>query len=140
MYEYTTLTQPHLIRVLELRPTWKRDADLVIRLLEVSIEKPPIFDALSYAWESQSLDQTISCDGETLLISATCKAALFRLRQKTRRRLLWINQICINQTSMEEKNHQVAIMGEIYSRARRTVVWLGVSPISDELLWHGQPI
>jgi hypothetical protein len=110
----------------------------VIRLLEVSINRPPNFEALSYAWEGQSLDQSIICDSENLLISATCQAALFRLRLKARKRLLWIDQICINQTSLEEKNHQVAIMGEIYSRAVRTLVWLGVNPRSDELLRHGQ--
>jgi hypothetical protein len=41
---------------------------------------------------------------------------------------------------MGEKNHQVAIMGEIYSGAKRTVVWLGVNPKSDELLRRGQTI
>jgi hypothetical protein len=112
----------------------------VIRLLEVSIDRPPNFEALSYAWEGQSLDQSIICDSENLLISATCQAALFRLRLKARKRLLWIDQICINQTSLEEKNHQVTIMGEIYSRAERTLVWLGVNPISDELLRHDRKV
>jgi hypothetical protein len=134
MYKYTALTERHSIRILELQPAWKRDADLIIKLLEVSTDQPPNFEALSYAWESQGLNQSISCDGEILLISTTCKAALLRLRRKTRSRLLWIDQICINQTSVEEKNHQVAIMGEIYSKARRALVWLGVNPGSDELL------
>jgi hypothetical protein len=138
MYEYTTLIEPHSFRVLELQPTRKRTADLTIRLLEVSINMPPNFEALSYAWESQSLDQSISCDREALLISATCKAALLRLRRKTRSRLLWIDQICINQTCVKEKNHQVAIMGEIYSKAKITIVWLGVNPRGDELLRHLQ--
>jgi hypothetical protein len=140
MYEYTALTEPHSIRVLELQPSWKRDADLVIRLLEVSIDKPPNFEALSYAWESQELDQRIMCDGDTLLISATCKAALVRLRRKRKPRLLWIDQICINQTSLKEKNHQVAIMGEIYSRAERTIVWFGVNPESDKAVRCAQEL
>jgi hypothetical protein len=134
MYEYTTLAEPHSIRVIELQPAWKRSVDLVIRLLEVSVDQALNFEALSYAWEGQSFDQRIVCDGKTLLISATCKAALLRLRRKTQGRLLWIDQICINQTSIDEKNHQIAIMGEIYSRARRTIVWLGANPRSDEFV------
>jgi hypothetical protein len=137
MYKYLSLTNPQSIRVLELQPEEKNNSDLVTRLLEVSIDDPPNFEALSYAWEGQSFDQGIVCDEERLLISATCKAALRRLRLKTKNRLLWIDQICINQTSLEEKNHQVAIMGEIYSRAKRTIVWLGTDPRSDELLQHG---
>jgi hypothetical protein len=137
MYKYLSLLDPRTIRVLELEPEQKNSSDLVTRLLEVSIDDPPTFEALSYAWEGQRFDQGIVCDEESLLISATCKAALLRLRLKTKNRLLWIDQICINQTSLEEKNHQVAIMGEIYSRAKRTIVWLGTDPRSDELLRHG---
>lgn len=137
MYKYLSLADPRSIRVLELEPEQKNNSDLVTRLLEVSIDDPPSFEALSYAWEGQSFDQGIVCDEESLLISATCKAALLRLRLRTKNRLIWIDQICINQTSLEERNHQVAIMGEIYSRAKRTIVWLGTDPRSDELLRHG---
>jgi hypothetical protein len=137
MYKYLSLTDPQSIRVLELQPEKKNNSDLVTRLLEVSIDAPSNFEAFSYAWEGQSFDKAIVCDEESLLISATCKAALLCLRLKTKTRLLWIDQICINQTSLEEKNHQVAIMGEIYIRAKRTIVWLGTDPKGDELLRHG---
>jgi hypothetical protein len=38
---------------------------------------------------------------------------------------LWIDALCIDQTNNEERNHQVAHMGSIYSRASRVVIWLG---------------
>ena len=38
---------------------------------------------------------------------------------------MWVDAICINQGDGVEKNGQVQRMGEIYRRARRTVVWLG---------------
>jgi hypothetical protein len=38
---------------------------------------------------------------------------------------LWIDAISINQETLEERNHQVGIMGEIYSRAECVIIWLG---------------
>lgn len=36
-------------------------------------------------------------------------------------KVFWIDQICINQESVEEKNHQVAMMAEIYKNASRVI-------------------
>ncbi|KAK2752865.1 hypothetical protein FQN54_008018 [Arachnomyces sp. PD_36] len=38
---------------------------------------------------------------------------------------LWVDQLCINQKDIPERNHQVNLMGKIYSQALRTVIWLG---------------
>jgi hypothetical protein len=35
--------------------------------------------------------------------------------------------VCINQKDNEEKAQQVEMMGDIYSSASRTVIWLGES-------------
>jgi hypothetical protein len=40
-------------------------------------------------------------------------------------RRLWIDAICINQASIEERNHQVGLMGKVYERAETVLVWLG---------------
>jgi hypothetical protein len=37
----------------------------------------------------------------------------------------WIDALCINQKSNKERGHQVQLMGDIYSRASKVVVWLG---------------
>ena len=42
---------------------------------------------------------------------------------------LWADAICIDQTSGEETNHQVNMMGDIYLRADHVVAWLG--PAAD---------
>ena len=41
---------------------------------------------------------------------------------------LWIDQLCIDQKSIIEKNQQVQMMGQIYKQARQVVVWLGGQP------------
>lgn len=38
---------------------------------------------------------------------------------------LWIDALCIDQSSRDERNHQVAQMGHIYSQAMSVEVWLG---------------
>lgn len=40
---------------------------------------------------------------------------------------LWIDAICLDQSSTAERNHQVQQMWKIYARARRTIIWLGES-------------
>jgi hypothetical protein len=38
---------------------------------------------------------------------------------------MWIDQCCINQTDIPERNSQVLIMRDIYRGASETLVWLG---------------
>ena len=37
----------------------------------------------------------------------------------------WIDAVCIDQICTSERNHQVSVMGRIYSQAREGVAWLG---------------
>ena len=52
-------------------------------------------------------------------------AALKYFRHAARRRVLWVDAMCINQNDPDEKSEQVPIMGEIYSRATKVYAWLG---------------
>ena len=38
---------------------------------------------------------------------------------------MWIDQICINQTDIEERDSQVLLMRDIYEHAARVQIWLG---------------
>jgi hypothetical protein len=73
----------------------------------------------------------IGCNGDSLLVTANCEAALRELRDPTETTKLWIDSICIDQSrdAVEERNIQVALMGEVYKCAKRVVVWLGKSDI-----------
>ncbi|KAI4247405.1 MAG: hypothetical protein LQ352_006161 [Teloschistes flavicans] len=109
---------------------------------ELSIESlfdPPEYEALSYTWGSATQDcpiqiHTISdtVHTETVLVTQHLHAALLRLRQLTTPRLVWIDQLCINQNNIPEKNAQVRLMADIYKRALRTVVWLGEISMLDQ--------
>ena len=39
--------------------------------------------------------------------------------------VVWIDSVCINQAIVQERNHQVSLMGRIYSEATGVIVWLG---------------
>ncbi|KAL9577027.1 MAG: hypothetical protein Q9212_006640 [Teloschistes hypoglaucus] len=109
---------------------------------ELSVESlfnPPEYEALSYTWGSATQDcpiqiRTISDNvhTETVLVTQHLHAALLRLRQPTTPRLVWIDQLCINQNNLPEKNAQVRLMADIYKRAQRTVVWLGEGSMLDQ--------
>ena len=42
-----------------------------------------------------------------------------------RPRVLWIDALYINQDETVERNHQVALMRDIYKKAARAIVWIG---------------
>ncbi|KAH8648336.1 heterokaryon incompatibility, partial [Tricladium varicosporioides] len=52
--------------------------------------------------------------------------ALVHLRRRWTSRELWVDAICINQEDKAEKAAQIPLMGQVYFRARRVVIWLGL--------------
>jgi hypothetical protein len=121
LYTYRPL-RPGFIRILELR---KSDS-LKIVLRDVHLHSPPAYEALSYTWDGQQPNRPLKCDGKVLYVTENCQAALKKLQQR-KNGGFWIDSICIDQTSGSEKNVQVPLMGEIYKKARRVLVWLGES-------------
>jgi hypothetical protein len=123
-FQHQPLKNTDSIRVLYLQPGQFED-DVKVELTEVSLTNPPSYEALSYVWGSPTANNPISCHGKGLLVTVNCIAAMRRLRNKKKRRVLWIDAICINQSSMDERSQQVELMGDVYSKARRVILWLG---------------
>src|ERR1700712_3032416 len=129
MYKHTPLPPTRTIRILILHPSFTSHSPIQCSLqlldLTASSSARHQYEALSYVWGSPIGDQPIICDGETLLVTPNCLSALRHMRRRWRTRRLWIDSICIDQTSTEEKNHQVALMGDIYKMGEKVVIWLG---------------
>ena len=83
------------------------------------------YDALSYCWGSQHRSRPISYDGQPLNVTANLESALKRLRAPDIARKLWIDQLCIDQDNLEEKEQQVELMSDIYRNACKVLIWLG---------------
>jgi hypothetical protein len=76
----------------------------------------PQYDALSYMW-GPGVTKPIEINGSICEIRENLSQALVHLRLANQTRVLWVEAICIDQESVEERKHQVAQMGKIYSKA-----------------------
>jgi len=86
------------------------------------------FEALSYTWGDSRENRTIQLNGKAgYAVTDNLFYALRRLRNRRTERTVWIDAVCINQNDLDEKGHQVAIMGEIYLCATWVVIWIGES-------------
>lgn len=83
------------------------------------------YEALSYAWGDLPATKTITIDQTDYYIRDNLFAALEALQLRSRRRLLWVDAVCINQEDFDERNAQVALMSQIYAIADEVIVWLG---------------
>jgi hypothetical protein len=91
----------------------------------LSLQHKPDYEALSYVWGPPTPRVEIICDGQPFSVTSNLGSALRGLRKKDEPRTMWIDAICINQNDLDERIHQVAFMGEIYSFAEEVMIWLG---------------
>ncbi|KAE9379992.1 HET-domain-containing protein, partial [Stipitochalara longipes BDJ] len=108
--------------------------DVLTMTLEVRnlSEQDLDYEAISYCWSQgigdaieDTWDFHVKCGEDTFMVPRNLGRALRRLRYQDKQRRLWMDSVCIDQQSVEEKNVQVAMMGRIFAQARRVVVWLG---------------
>ncbi|KAF2247437.1 HET-domain-containing protein [Trematosphaeria pertusa] len=83
------------------------------------------YEALSYVWGPPSYTHSLSCVEGTIPITPSLDEALRRIRFENRHRIVWADGVCINQHDIQERGHQVKLMGVIYDRATKVLVWLG---------------
>lgn len=143
-FVHARLSSPRSIRLLTLLPSARFDSPIRCDLQEVSLDDDVKYEALSYVWGDPGPDHTVLVDGDkTLEVTPSCLEALRYLRAAKwgRRRVLWIDAICIDQRhdgdgSTRERNHQVKMMGDVYSRATRVLAWLGPGEPSTARLFR----
>lgn len=125
-FKYPRLRSAESIRLLLLRPSSSRDAPLECNMAGFALSALPRYETLSYTWEDQRPCRPIKCNDSELLTTPNVEAALRHLRRRVFSRHLWIDAICIDQSSLTERSHQVSLMDQIFQRATRVIVWLGV--------------
>lgn len=124
-YQYQPLATNRSIRLIRLLPSTIPSSTIECQLYEVSLDSKPAYEALSYVWGKSGLRYRIKCGMKEIAITYNCEAALRHLRRKRRVKVLWVDSICIDQSSVQEKNVQVPLMGEIYGSASCVLSWLG---------------
>jgi hypothetical protein len=138
-YNYLPLPAGH-IRCVVLLPGLPPDL-IAVGIMAIDLNNDlrdtlPYLEALSYTWGKPTPGKIIECRGlhgsrGFLSLTPNLYDALEALRWENQPRYLWVDQICINQSDKLEKSAQVQLMGQIYSSARRVLVWL-----SKEVFLH----
>ena len=89
------------------------------------------YTALSYTWgdgkdvTSLKLQDEGTKKSGDITVTRSLVTALQTILEPRKHYTLWIDQICIDQSSTEEKGQQVQFMRWIYERATVIYVWLG---------------
>ena len=114
------------IRLLTIEPETV-DGQLALKLEDVSLEDADDdYDAISYTWGTSAAEHPVFVERQLFYIRENASRFLWhcqRVRLPVER--FWIDAICINQEDNVKKSWQVAMMDQIYSKACRTLVWLG---------------
>jgi hypothetical protein len=127
---YTVLDEARReIRLLELLPG-NHDSDLIINLHVKALQQELPYTTLSYVWGKERCPCPVQVNGKHLTIGRNLDCALRHIRDNTTDLLagttmLWVDALCIDQTDLHERSHQVRLMGQIYASANDMVIWLG---------------
>jgi hypothetical protein len=138
------------IRLLEILPAASEDDTAIISCKLHLASMSDSYVALSYMWGTEEGQMAIELNGIKVNVRRNLWDFLHQARidQRTDGTLmLWIDALVIQQNMVSERNHQVALMGSIYSRAKSVLIWLGVESeplmcfehldeIEDDLSWY----
>jgi len=133
------------IRLLSILPKAKGPIQCTLGHFDLSATPTPNYKALSYRWGPPSPVQGIEVNGKLFTVRQnlydflhTFRARLFKFsgsgQYEEEIQWIWIDQICIDQSLTEERNHQVQMMSKIYVKASYVYVWLGSSDHHTEMV------
>jgi hypothetical protein len=125
--KYLTLEpERHEIRLLRILPGRETEPILCDLIQNISLTNDtPVYEALSYAAGSYKDTAAIQVQGSLFNVFATLGTGMRRLRKTDEARVIWIDQICINQSDPTERSYQVMQMQDVYRNASLVLVWLG---------------
>ncbi|KAF8852372.1 HET-domain-containing protein, partial [Acephala macrosclerotiorum] len=117
-FPYTALdTTKSEIRLIHLQPGRVTD-EIKCELILASLNDKSTYEALSYEWGPPCPGVFgIKLNGQEHFVRENLWLALRCLRLEDGPRTFWIDAICIDQSNIPERNHQVDQMGRIYSQA-----------------------
>lgn len=128
-FQYPLLSHPEQqsFRLLEIVGR-NECGHIVCRLFPVDLNQPSIsYLAISYTWDQAGPDShhRIAINGHWFLVRQNVYDLLESLHASGEKSPLFIDAICIDQSSVHDKNTQVSHMGDIYYKAAKVIVWLG---------------
>lgn len=130
LYKHLEFSDPaKQIRLLHLEPspTGTDECAFSLEVHDFQENSRPSYIAISYAWGLPIPKLPVVINGLRMRVQFNCWYALWQMRHHgyTSDVNFWIDSLCINQGNDEEKGHQVAMMGEIFSSASSVAASLG---------------
>lgn len=113
-----------------------RQETLALEVTVWDLDDLPAYHAISYTWGSPLDTATIRIDGRPFQVRRNSYYALWQARHHVLDGYLWMDSICIDQTSIEEKNQQVQMMGRIYASAKAVLACVGPHADGSEQLYQ----
>lgn len=125
------------IRLIRFNHDRASNDELHCDLVTSQIDTAETYYALSYTWGDSRHTRTIYVNSKPLTVRANLWSFLKHARDVFPNNSFWIDAISIDQDDIVERNHQVKLMGRIYSKADKTIVWLGSDSVSiNHLFWQ----
>lgn len=119
-------TTKRQIRLLNLERSSNVEDNPICTISVVSLDDDDYdFFALPYVWVDQSNPRCVWLIGHQVPVGRSAHAPLRYLRLGNEVLHIWIDAICIKQKDIPERNHQVALMKDVYSLATGVWMWLG---------------
>ncbi|KIW00151.1 uncharacterized protein PV09_08327 [Verruconis gallopava] len=107
-----------------LRPDTSGDL-LSFHLYDFELSAAPSYYALSYTWGKPAPMYDILLGGRRFSVRRNLLQFLHIFAKRHPHDYIWIDQVCIDQENVAERNRQVQIMGNIYKTAAKVLIWLG---------------
>ena len=139
MYTYKALqNEPPQIRLVTIEAAASSFQPLRLRLTRVELNASLEYHTLSYTWGSpgpripacwgDDTRELVYVDGQEFPVRLNLHSALLQLRNDYEATTgFWIDAICVDQSNVDERTAQVALMAQIYSGTQCNVTWLGPS-------------
>tara|TARA_R110002003_G_scaffold1184_13_gene22693 strand:+ start:2046 stop:2846 length:801 start_codon:yes stop_codon:yes gene_type:complete len=127
-YEYEPFAYSNWVRYLEVgRST--AESPFTFHIDQFVVGWRIHYTALSYTWGDSTPTRSIAIGADELQVGQNLFDFLNAYNTQpwgaSLPKCLWIDQICINQADVVERDRQVSMMNLIYKMADRVLVWLG---------------
>ena len=84
-----------------------------------------MYEAISWCWGNAEEEACIILNGRVVPVPVNAEYVLRRLCVDQGHTSVWLDAVSVNQSDNTERGHQVAMMCDVYSSAKRVLVWLG---------------
>ena len=115
-------------------PRPSRDGPLECTMETVSLDDQSLkHSALSYCWGPPDFDHEVSCNGHSIAVTMNVSLALLSVRRRLPSAAIWVDQLCINQSDLEERRSQLLLMRRIFSKCEYCFCHIGEYDLQFEV-------